>query len=1167
MPNRTMLRAVVVAFALVAGAIGLASCTPANTALAGRLTDAATGDPVAGVAVQAWDASTNQPVGSAVYSNSNGDYSFSHDVLADGTYKVEFYPGTVQFYPDSPDLAGATPVTVTGSATTRADGSLHLSAYSVSGTVTDTSSAPIVGATVRALSLNSGATLGTATTAADGAYTIAGLGATKYEIEVTATGYAKEYYGSDTGTAQGTPVPQQRPASGTNATGMDVQLPAAAVITGTIEANTTPVAGLTVLASIDDESGGSPKAVGFELTTTGPDGVFSFGDLPARGYFISVFDGQGRITSFTVGATGSDVTSGTVEQTTAGSTTNLGTIQVVGKDCDARFATTSTDFTGQDLSGLDLLGCNLSSDNFTNVNFTGADLSGANLYGATFTGADLTDANLSGAQYVGASITGATLTGANLSNLGDFYQPLGYADLSGKDLTGANFTGDDFQNTNFDSATVTNVVFTGANLVATKLTNMVGLSSTVIGTDQSAGLASASLTSVDFTGSNLDLSGVDLSSKNLTSDNFTNVNFTGADLSSANLDGATFTGTNLTDANLSGAQYVGASITGATLTGANLSNLGDFYQPLGYADLSGKDLTGTNFTGDDFQNTNFDSATVTNAVFTGANLAATKLTNMVGLSSTVIGTDQSAGLASASLTSVDFTGSNLDLSGVDLSSKNLTSDNFANVNFTGCEPVGCEPGRRDLHGYEPDGCEPVGCAVCGCVDHWGDVDGCEPVEPGRLLPAVGVRGPVGQGPDRHELHRRRLPEHELRLGDGDECGVHGCEPCGYAVDEHGGTVLHGDRHRSVRRFGLGEPDIGRLHRVEPGSVRSGSVIQEPDQRQFRQRELHRVEPVGCEPGRRDLHGYEPDGCEPVGCAVCGCVDHWGDVDGCEPVEPGRLLPAVGVRGPVGQGSDRHELHRRRPPEHELRYSESHLGEPHQHQPRQCITGDGDADRSGLEWDHRNARLVADRLVDCRRRADLHRLVTILGRPHLKEPPMQVTTNRITRRLAHALAVTATLCIAVAGPMSATAATTPAITTTSAYVAANGTITVNGTGCEANGDAIVNLATGVGTPQEDVWGGIYPISTDSTGSFTASYTLRNDLADGTVITLIGQCPFAEAAPHFAPITVTVGQPPTSTSTTSTTTPPASTEAPTTTAPAPVDPAKPAGAVAAAPHYTG
>ena len=167
--------------------------------------------------------------------------------------------------------------------------------------------------------------------------------------------------------------------------------------------------------------------------------------------------------------------------------------------------------------------------------------------------------------------------------------------------------------------------------------------------------------------------------------------------------------------------------------------------------------------------------------------------------------------------------------------------------------------------------------------------------------------------------------------------------------------------------------------------------------------------------------------------------------------------------------------------------------------------------------------------------------------------------------------------AVVVPPVALAQGSPAITTTSPTVTPTGTITIHGTECEANGDATVDLGTGVGTPSEDFWGNIYPIATDANGAFTATYDISSKaLAVGTVITIIGQCPFTEGGVNFGPITVTVQAAVTttvpSTSVPSTTVPHASTTMPrsTTTARATMVPHKVAPVAKAqpkAPTFTG
>lgn len=185
--------------------------------------------------------------------------------------------------------------------------------------------------------------------------------------------------------------------------------------------------------------------------------------------------------------------------------------------------------------------------------------------------------------------------------------------------------------------------------------------------------------------------------------------------------------------------------------------------------------------------------------------------------------------------------------------------------------------------------------------------------------------------------------------------------------------------------------------------------------------------------------------------------------------------------------------------------------------------------------------------------------------------MTIYRHRLSRQVALAALTLSVLGAATVTSLTASAVPTPTISTTASHVAPNGTITINGTGCEPNGDATVDLGTGVGTPSENFWGNIYPIHTDANGAFTVQYTLTNDLADGTVITLIGQCPFTETGAHFAPITIVVETPSTTTSpaTTETTGPATTTPAsPTTVAVAPAHTAAvPAQPVQAHPTYTG
>ncbi len=170
---------------------------------------------------------------------------------------------------------------------------------------------------------------------------------------------------------------------------------------------------------------------------------------------------------------------------------------------------------------------------------------------------------------------------------------------------------------------------------------------------------------------------------------------------------------------------------------------------------------------------------------------------------------------------------------------------------------------------------------------------------------------------------------------------------------------------------------------------------------------------------------------------------------------------------------------------------------------------------------------------------------------------------------------AAACLAVAASLPAAGTGSPSISTTAATVEIGGTITIHGTGCEPNGDAITHEVLDYGTSSQNYFGTDYPIATDASGSFTVTRTIdaTQGLAEGSVITIVGSCPFAPEAPTLGPITVTVGPQvtttvtpstaPDSTATTSVSTVPVSQTNPT--VPQPV--AVPAVPQAAQPSLTG
>jgi carboxypeptidase family protein len=191
--------------------------------IAGTVTAAVSGRPLAGVCVAVVPASTHLFVGEGV-TDDNGRYTVTG--LGAGTYKVEvgdqFCPAffgfgpffiisdapnyAPQWYNGQPTQAVGTPVTVSaGTVSTGIDGSLSLDG-AISGTVTDASNTPVVGECVTAVPVSPvpdplfGRTLNNviAVTGAGGTYSLADLPPGKYQVEFStgcgATGFATQWW-------------------------------------------------------------------------------------------------------------------------------------------------------------------------------------------------------------------------------------------------------------------------------------------------------------------------------------------------------------------------------------------------------------------------------------------------------------------------------------------------------------------------------------------------------------------------------------------------------------------------------------------------------------------------------------------------------------------------------------------------------------------------------------------------------------------------------------------------------------------------------------------------------------------------------------------------------------------------------------------------------------
>jgi hypothetical protein len=263
--------------------------TPGGT-IAGTVTAAASGTPLAGVTVYVYG-SDNNMVGS-VTTNASGQYS--KNGLAPGSY----YLGTLNSlgYLDElydnvgcdgwcwPYTAG-TPVTVAAGATTGGVNFALSLGGSITGTVTDAGSGtPLASVSVEARSLNGAYYQANATTNASGVYTLIGLPTRSYEVFTSNDGgYIDEKYNDvscPTGcwSVSGTPVAV---TAGSATSSIDFGLVLGGTIAGTVTDSNTSSPVSNVEVGVHNAAG---RSLGFAVTNAA--GQYAVRALPAGTHYV-----------------------------------------------------------------------------------------------------------------------------------------------------------------------------------------------------------------------------------------------------------------------------------------------------------------------------------------------------------------------------------------------------------------------------------------------------------------------------------------------------------------------------------------------------------------------------------------------------------------------------------------------------------------------------------------------------------------------------------------------------------------------------------------------------------------------------------------------------------------------------------------------------------------
>ncbi|MEE8442956.1 MAG: carboxypeptidase-like regulatory domain-containing protein, partial [Dehalococcoidia bacterium] len=215
-----------------------------------------------------------------------GDGTYTITGLAPGDYRVESSANDLglvhEYYPETFDWGLADRVAVTTGATTTSIDFTLGSGGSISGVVlqadTDT---PVSNADIWANSFDGGGGNGTRT-AGDGTYTITGLAAGDYRVQVNVEGQnlAGEFYNDTTDWSMAERVTV---TSGATTANIDFSLAAGGSISGVVllDGTTTPVVGADVWADTYDCCGGNG-------TRTGSDGTYTITGLAPGDYRVQV---------------------------------------------------------------------------------------------------------------------------------------------------------------------------------------------------------------------------------------------------------------------------------------------------------------------------------------------------------------------------------------------------------------------------------------------------------------------------------------------------------------------------------------------------------------------------------------------------------------------------------------------------------------------------------------------------------------------------------------------------------------------------------------------------------------------------------------------------------------------------------------------------------------
>lgn len=350
-----------------------AALAAAPGSVSGTVVDSSTQTGISGIEVQVQDTSGNFVANA--FTAADGTYSVTN--VPAGTYVVAFNPNqdadyVSQYYNGKSDITTADPVSVaSGADTPNINGSLAPASGHITGTVTAaTGGGPVANVSVEVQD-SSGFFVASATTDANGNYTVEGLSTGSYVVSFQpphGANYVAQFYNGKSNFNNANPVSV---TSGATTANINASLATGGTITGTVTDASTHAPLANIEIDVFDASGSFcsdffNQCGGFALTAS--DGSYSVTGLPSGTYFVEyVANGQNYITQYYNGKP-SEQTADPVGVTAGSTTANINSGLAPG----GQIAGVVTDSAGTPLPGVEVEALDSSGD-FITAASTGAD--------------------------------------------------------------------------------------------------------------------------------------------------------------------------------------------------------------------------------------------------------------------------------------------------------------------------------------------------------------------------------------------------------------------------------------------------------------------------------------------------------------------------------------------------------------------------------------------------------------------------------------------------------------------------------------------------------------------------------------------------------------------------------------------------------------------------